>query len=128
MKEQQMCQSRQKPPRPWHCSLFDRITVATLMVLVSIMLALVVMSGLVAKRIPAGHVHSVTLGGFAPKALVETENGFYPLYGAPRFERGAPVFLELRRNGDWVLCGADEGSCFPTSETAWQQVPAGMGR
>ncbi|MBE7939670.1 hypothetical protein IM725_03665 [Ramlibacter aquaticus] len=108
-------------------NLFDRVMTVTLMVLVAILLAELVLSGLVAKRISAGHVRSVTLGGYAPKALVETETGFYPLYGAPRFERGAPVVLELRRNGDWMLCGPDESSCFPTSDTEWKQASAGSG-
>lgn len=93
--------------------------------LVAILLAELVLSGLVERRIPAGHVRRVTLGGFSPKSLVETETGFYPLYGVARFDRGAPVALELRRDGGWVLCGPDGSTCIPTSETAWQQAPEG---
>lgn len=109
----------QQPYRP---DLTDRIFFWTLAGLLSWLMIELVLESQVESRMPAGHIRSVVLGGWAPKALIETETGFYPAYGVMRVERGAEVTLQLRRNGAWMICGPGEEQCVHTSDEAWQQT------
>lgn len=124
MDEQKMSEWEPSLPRTPPSALFDKVMATLLIALAAFGLVNLVLVSQVDRRVPAGHVRGVTLGGFAPKSLVETETGFYPLYGVARFERGASVSLELRSNGEWMLCGPDERSCIRTSDDAWQQATA----
>lgn len=68
---------------------------------------------------PIGKVVNVTGGGgWAVKLVVQTDTGFYPLKGSVAIERGTPLHLERRRNGDTFVCAEDHG-CVETAQGAW---------
>lgn len=70
---------------------------------------------------PIGKVVNVTGGGgLTVKLVVQTDTGFYPLEASVAIERGTPLRLERRWNGDTFVCAADHG-CVETAQSAWTQ-------
>ena len=58
----------------------------------------------VSSRQQIGSVVKVT--GEGCKWLIETETGFYPVSRALVVEKGIPLVLEIRGNGDRYVCNA----------------------
>ena len=63
----------------------------------------------VSSRQPIGSVVRVT--GEGRQWLIETEAGFYPLSRALAVNKGTPLLLEIRGNGDRYVCNAAGTVC-----------------
>lgn len=72
----------------------------------------------VSSRQPIGSVVKVI--GEGRKWLIETETGFYPVSKALMVNKGAPLVLEIRANGDRYVCNAAGTVC---GRTARQGIP-----
>lgn len=68
----------------------------------------------VSSRQPIGSVVKVI--GEGRKWLIETETGFYPVSKALMFNKGAPLVLETRANGDRYVCNAAGSVCGRTAK------------
>ena len=68
----------------------------------------------VSSRQQIGSVVKVT--GEGRKWLIETETGFYPLTRALVVEKGTPLVLEIRGNGDRYVCNAARTVCGRTAK------------
>lgn len=75
--------------------------------------------------VPVGAVRSVAPGsGWGVRLIVETETTFYPLRGVLAVEKGTPLFLQVRGNGDQYLCDASR-SCVKTATQSWKANKTG---
>lgn len=72
----------------------------------------------VMSRKPIGTVVGMT--GEGRKTLVETENGYYPLIKSLVVEKGTPLVLEIRGNGDRYVCNAAGTVCSGTSKRGFE--------
>ena len=73
-----------------------------------------------------GPVLQVTgAGGLSRAMLVETPRGFFPVLGAAAFERGTPLVLEVRGNGDRYVCDEPRSGCVKASRAALGQAHGG---
>ena len=68
----------------------------------------------VSSRQPIGSVVRVT--GEGRQWLIETEAGFYPLSRALAVNKGTPLLLEIRENGDQYVCNAARTVCGRTAK------------
>ncbi len=93
-----------------------------------------------------GTLQAVTGGGGERVAMVlETSRGFYPLQEPVALARGVALVLQVRRNGRWFVCDADDVHCVggtglghglglgfggkePDQRPTENQVPKGDGR
>lgn len=69
---------------------------------------------------PIGTVKSVAPGsGWGVQLIVETETTFYPLRGVLAVEKGAPLLLQVRANGDQYICDISQ-TCAKTATQNWK--------
>jgi hypothetical protein len=68
----------------------------------------------VSSRQPIGSVVRVT--GEGRQWLIETETGFYPVSKALMVNKGAPLVLEIRANGDRYVCNTAGTVCGRTAK------------
>ena len=69
---------------------------------------------------PIGTVKSVAPGsGWGVRLIVETETTFYPLRSLLVVEKGTPLILQVRANGDQYVCDVSQ-SCAKTASQNWK--------
>ena len=68
----------------------------------------------VLSRKPIGTVVGMT--GEGRKTVIETETGYYPLIKSLVVEKGTPLVLEIRGNGDRYVCNASGTVCGRTAK------------
>lgn len=111
---------RRRKPRGRNAS---SVFTLALMVAVALTVTVEALEASVVQQISAGSIRSVSIGGgLRTRMVVETEMGFFPVFGAIRIERGAPVVLQERRLGDWFICDEKLTSCVLTSKHSWSQA------
>lgn len=99
---------------------FSTLLVGTALVLLGVAFYGIWQGSRVESSRPIGTVKSVTPGsGWGVRLIVETETTFYPLRGVLAVEKGTPLLLQVRGNGDQYLCDAAQ-SCVKTATQSWK--------
>jgi len=68
-------------------------------------------------EVPIGAVKSVSAasGALLGLTVLETESGFYVLRGHANIQKGTPLILDIRLNGNQYVCDVGKSVCVRTS-------------
>lgn len=76
----------------------------------------------VVSRRTIGHFQRMSgSGGLLNHVVIETETGFYPLWGTPVIAKGTPLVLEVRASGYHYICDESRGLCVQTTAKEFKQ-------
>lgn len=99
---------------------FSTLLVGTALVLLGVAFYGIWQGSRVESSRPIGSVKSVAPGsGWGVRLIVETETTFYPLRSLLVVEKGAPLLLQVRANGDQYVCDVSQ-SCAKTASQNWK--------
>ena len=109
-------------PAEHHTSYTERFLhgLCLLVVVLTVLIILVwldldMYSKVVSSR-PIGHFLRMSgPGGLLRDVVIETETGFYPLWGAPVITQGTPLVLEVRETGFRYICDEPRSLCVETT-------------
>ena len=79
-------------------------------------------SQVVSSQAIGGFISMSGPGGLQNQVVIETEQGSYPIFGAPAISKGTHLVLEVRQSGQRYICDVTRDLCVKTTSSEFKRA------